>query len=314
MTKGEGHQARMKRAQASLDGLSTGDAFGERFFVHPSTVEQLVEQRALPAEPWRYTDDTVMALSIFDVLSEKGDVDQDTLAALFAARYQLDPRRGYGGTAHDILTQIMQGVPWREASGAAFDGSGSMGNGAAMRVAPLGAYFYDDFEAVVAHARRSAEVTHAHAEGQAGAIAVAIATACRARSIRNAREIFDTVLSFTPDSETRAGIQQASVLPLDYDVRTAVSALGNGSRVISQDTVPFSLWCAARHPGQFEEAMWCTVSGLGDRDTTCAIVGGILAADPEIEVPASWIAARESLENMSRDKLRPLPSAGGESA
>lgn len=43
--------------------------------------------------------------------------------------------------------------------------------------------------------------------------------------------------------------------------------------------------------------MWTTVSGLGDRDTTCAIVGGILAlrsgAGP---IPRDWLAAREPLE------------------
>lgn len=314
MTSAEGHLARLGRARASLDGLSTGDAFGERFFLPPSTVARLVRQRALPAAPWAYTDDTVMALSIFDVLSEKRMVDQDLLAMLFAARYRFDPGRGYGGTAHDILTQISEGVCWREASSTAFGGSGSMGNGAAMRVAPLGAYFHDDFEAVVANAHRSAEVTHAHAEGQAGAIAVAIATACVARSIRDARELFDTVLSFTPDSETRAGIQHASTLPLDSDVRTAVSALGNGSRVISQDTVPFSLWCATRHLGQFEEAMWSTVCGLGDRDTTCAIVGGVIAASPDTTVPTGWVAAREPLENMSTEKLRTRRSTGDEAA
>ncbi|MFO0586422.1 MAG: ADP-ribosylglycohydrolase family protein, partial [Polyangiaceae bacterium] len=303
VTKNEDHLARLQRARASLEGLSVGDAFGERFFVHPSVVEQLVDQHALPAAPWTYTDDTVMALSIVDVLSEKSLVDQDLLAALFASRYRHDPRRGYGGTAHDILTQISEGVPWKEASYAAFDGSGSMGNGGAMRVAPVGAYFFDDFDAVVENARRSAEVTHAHLEGQAGAIAVAVAAACVSRLMRDPREIFDTVLSFTPDSETRAGILQASVLPLDYDVRTAVSALGNGTRVISQDTVPFSLWCAARHPDDFEAAMWCTVSGLGDRDTTCAIVGGIIAARPDVRAPHTWVEARERLENMSRDKL-----------
>lgn len=306
----EGHVARLERARASLEGLSVGDAFGERFFVHPSTVEDLVAERAVPAGPWTYTDDTVMALSVVDVLSEKGAIDQDLLASLFAARYRSDPRRGYGGTAHGILTQMSEGVPWREASSRAFGGSGSMGNGGAMRVAPVGAYFFDDFEAVVENARRSAEVTHAHAEGQAGAVAVAVAAACVARSMRDPREIFETVLSLTPDSETRAGLLQAATLPLDYDVRTAVSALGNGSRVISQDTVPFSLWCAARHLGDFEEAMWHTVSGLGDRDTTCAIVGGILGANPSVQVPGAWVAAREPLENMSRENLRRLPLIG----
>lgn len=314
MTPDEQHLTRMRSARASLDGLSTGDAFGERFFVHPHTVDQLIEAHAFPAAPWGYTDDTVMALSIVDVLAEKRGIDQDLLAALFAARYRLDPGRGYGGTAHGILTAIAEGTPWREAAGAAFGGTGSMGNGGAMRSAPVGAYFADDLEAVVAHARRSAEVTHAHPEGIAGAIAVALAAACVARTVTDPSALFDTVLRLTPDSETRAGIEQAASLPLDYDVRTAVSALGNGTRVISQDTVPFSLWCAARHLGHFEDAMWTTVSGLGDRDTTCAIVGGILASSPGVKVPEAWMAAREPLEAMSMDKLVRARLAGHEDA
>ena len=313
MTENGDRLARLQRARASLEGLSVGDSFGERFFVHPSVVQQMVDERALPAGPWPYTDDTVMALSVMDVLSEIGSVDQDLLATLFAARYRFDPGRGYGGTAHGILTQLSQGAPWQEASSAAFGGLGSMGNGGAMRVAPVGAYFFDDFDAVVENARRSAQVTHAHLEGQAGAIAVAVAAACMSRAMRDPREIFDTVLSFTPDSDTRAGIRQASALSLDYDVRTAASALGSGSRVISQDTVPFSLWCATRHQDDFEGAMWCTVSGLGDRDTTCAIVGGVIAARSDVRVPRAWVEARERLESMSRDKLQSqqLPEGGG---
>ena len=298
-----GHLQRLLRARASLDGLSTGDAFGQRFFAHPSTIQNLLKTRTLPAMPWSYTDDTVMAMSIVDVLSERRAVDQEMLATLFAARYRFDPRRGYGGAAHGILTQISEGVPWRAASSSVFGGLGSMGNGGAMRVAPLGAYFFDDFEAAVENARRSAEVTHAHAEGQAGAIAVAVAAACVARSNREPGLLFDTVLRHTPNSETRAGIEQASAFSLDHDAGTAASVLGNGSRVTSQDTMPFSLWCAARHLGQFEEAMWCTVSGLGDRDTTCAIVGGILAANLDTRVPEAWVAAREPLEHMSREKM-----------
>ncbi len=70
--------------------------------------------------------------------------------------------------------------------------------------------------------------------------------------------------------------------------------LGNGARVSGQDTVPFCLWAVARHPRDYAEAMWTTVAGLGDRDTTCAIVGGILA-NGGAELPADWLAAREPL-------------------
>lgn len=291
------HLIRLSRARASLDGLSTGDAFGENFFCDPDKVEQGIFDQSLPAGPWMYTDDTVMAISIFQVLAMRRVIDQEFLAELFASRYRRDPTRGYGGTARNILNRIWFGEPWREVSRSVFGGIGSMGNGGAMRAAPIGAYFSDDFQTVVKNAQLSAEVTHAHTEGQAGAIAIAIAAACVARSVLDPHEIIDTVLRFTPDSETRAGIGQAAYLPLTYDVRTAVSALGNGRRLTSQDTVPFTIWCAARHLGKFEEAMWTTVSGLGDRDTTCAIVGGIICSNPNTVVPAGWLAAREPLEH-----------------
>jgi len=58
-------QAALDRARLALDGLSVGDAFGERFFGSPALVEALIEQRAVPAPPWFWTDDTAMALSVF---------------------------------------------------------------------------------------------------------------------------------------------------------------------------------------------------------------------------------------------------------
>lgn len=300
---GATRQKRLRNAQTSLEGLSVGDAFGERFFADPRRVEQMIATRAVPAAPWRFTDDTVMAISIVDVLAERGTIDQDLLAELFAARYYLDPARGYGGTAHGILTRLASGENWRQVSPSVFNGAGSMGNGGAMRAAPIGGYFFDDVGRAVEEARRAAEVTHAHPEGQAGAISVAAAAAWVAAGGERAEDLFSCVLAHTPDGETRARINSASRLPLDCDVRSAVSALGNGSRVISQDTVPFCIWSAARHLRDFAEAMWSTVSGFGDRDTTCAIVAGIIALHPATPVPAEWLAARESLDRMSRARL-----------
>jgi hypothetical protein len=120
------------------------------------------------------------------------------------------------------------------------------------------------------------------------------------RGCSDGKEILEAALALTPEGETRAGIVDALRLPLGAPVRTAVSALGNGSRVISQDTVPFALWCAARHLTRFEEALWTTVSGLGDRDTTCAIVGGIVSLSVGREgLPSEWLAAREPLATLA---------------
>ena len=294
------HHARMERALVALDGTSLGDAFGERFFVSPDVVEQLIESRALPRAPWRYTDDTEMAIAVVDVLDAHGGADRDALALTFARRYAREPYRGYGGGAHGILRAIGDGVPWRVASGSAFDGMGSYGNGGAMRAAPIGAYFADDLDALGEHARASAEVTHAHPDGQAGAIAVALAAAYahrwRAdRASLGRASLLDFVMDRTPSSATREMMERASRIDLGDEVEVAMWALGTGAKVSSADTVPFALWCAARHLGDFEEAMWTTVSGLGDRDTTCAIAGGVVALSVDrAALPAEWLAARET--------------------
>lgn len=285
---------RLERARLSLEGLSLGDAFGERFFCLDP--ERFIDTRALPGAPWRWTDDTAMAISIVDVLSSAGAVDQDALAAAYARRYAAEPWRGYGGTAHKILQRIGAGEVWVDVASEVFGGTGSMGNGAAMRVGPLGAYFADDLEAVVEQARASAEPTHMHPEGKAGAIAIALTAAWAARRRAGIGEdLYELVLSRTPASVTREGVASAAQLGA-CSVRHAVAAVGNGSNIIAPDTVGFCVWCVSRWPDDYVEAMWNTVSGLGDRDTTCAIVGGVVAQSVgRAGLPAPWLGMREPL-------------------
>jgi len=294
------HASRMERAYLSLDGLSVGDAFGERFFLPPTVALSMIQQRTTPQGPWGYTDDTEMALGIVQVLEAYGRIDQDALAKVFGNRYRENPYRGYGGAAHGILQAIHEGAPWRQVSSLVFEGSGSKGNGGAMRVAPLGAYFADDLGRVATEARASAEVTHFHPEGQAGAIAIAVAAAWASgwgQQHLASRQLFEVVLDHTPSGGTRRGLEKARALSLETSPVAAAKELGSGSRVISEDTVPFAVWCAARHLGHYEEALWSTVSGLGDRDTTCAIVGGIVSLSAgRASIPAAWLDARERLK------------------
>jgi len=291
----------MNRVRLSLEGLSVGDAFGDGFFGNLHLAMNRLEHRQPQPAPWPYTDDTAMALSICQCLGEHGRINRDRLAELFAAEYERDPRRKYGGTAHSILRAIGTGTPWQEAAGSAFSGMGSMGNGGAMRAAPVGAYFADDIAAVVREARYSAEVTHAHPEGQAGAIAVAAAAAWAwehrtHRREAGAVELLEFALEHTPEGDTHSRIRRALAIPFTRDPETVGQMIGNGSQVCAPDTVPFALWCAARHCWDYREALWATARGLGDVDTTCAIVGGIVALAAGADaIPSEWIAAREPL-------------------
>lgn len=254
--------------------------------------------RQLPPPPWGWTDDTEMAASIVEMLEQGGQIDQDALCRHFADRMTVG--RGYGAGAYELLESVREGRDWRVASRSLFRGTGSFGNGGAMRSAPLGAYFADDLERAIEEASLATVVTHAHPEGVAGGIAVAAAAAhaCAVRAAAGSldAELFDVVLRATPPGYTHDGIVEARTLGATASIFDAAKALGNGTGVTAPDTVPLCLWVCAHHGRSYEEALWTVVAALGDRDTTAAIVGGILACALGTDsIPPGWRAAREAL-------------------
>lgn len=292
---------RQPAIQRCLDGLSVGDAFGQCFFGSSEIVSAYRMQTGqIPAPPWRHTDDTEMAICIVEVLETCGAIDHDLLARTFARRFMNDPERGYGGMARRILTSIYAGERWQEVSPAAFGGGGSMGNGSAMRVAPIGVWHSGNHERIVLDAARSAEVTHFNDEGRAGAVAVALAAGYAASmghqvTPRRKGELFEYVLAHTPECRTSQMIRAAMALPRSSPVADAISLLGNGTQVTCPDTVPLCLWLAVRHLDDYAKAMWVTAACAGDIDTNCAIVGGIVAMSDVRGVPQQWIGARGPL-------------------
>jgi len=289
------HETRIKRSLVALDGLSTGDAFGDRWFSTPIEITPgLMEMRALPAPVWVYTDDTQMALSIVETLRLHKQIDQDYLAMSFAKRYE--PLRKYGASMRGLFLQILDGVQWRQAASGLFDGQGSFGNGAAMRVAPVGAYFADDLSKAAEQGRLSSEITHAHSEGIAGGVAVAVATAVAWQTKGNPlkrEEFLAHILPYIPEGEVKFKTQRAQTIT---NFRDAVLQLGNGMQISAQDTVPLCLWLAGEYLSNYEDALWTTARAGGDIDTNCAIVGGIVGSYVGAEnIPADWLSSREPL-------------------
>ncbi len=295
------HAERVKRMLLSLTGLGIGDAVGEMLSYRAQAAPEKLRKNELPAGPWFHTDDTEMAISVAGVLKSHGKIHQDALAKRFMRRFERDPERGYGQMTRIQLREMIAGARWRETAANAFGGQGSMGNGGAMRVAPLGAYFADDLERVVAEARASAEVTHTHHEGVAGTIAIALAAAMawQLRTVSQesrTKEFFAQVLRYTPESQVRGRTLLASQMPVDTPISVVAKMLGNGSLVTAPDTVPFTLWVAANYLGDFAEALGTAIGTGGDCDTNAAIVGGIVALTVGYTgIPTDWIDARESL-------------------
>lgn len=292
------HETRLQRARQSLEGLSVADALGGHFeFWRATTNRRYLKNRELPPNEWLFTDDTQMALSIYSQLRQFGEIRQDELAISFAEHFDIE--KGYGAGAIKLLQNIATDGDWCTLSRAMFHNEGSFGNGGAMRVAPLGAYFADDMDALIENARLSAEVTHAHPEGIAGTIAVAVAASVavsyRDKPKPTIPEFIDQILPHIPASEVRENCAKVKTVPADLPIDDVVMELGNGRNVSAMDTVPITLWCAANWMDNYEEAFWQCASAGGDVDTTCAIVGGIIASYSTDTIPQSWIDHREPL-------------------
>ncbi|MGW6644892.1 hypothetical protein C9J60_36010 [Streptomyces sp. A244] len=293
MTADSSSAVRLDRALACLRGLSVGDALGSQYFVPVNY--PLLKRREVPSGPWQWTDDTEMAGSVVAVLAAHHRIDQDALARSFAEHHDFD--RGYGPAVNRLLRLVREGGDWRELAAALFKGQGSWGNGAAMRIAPLGAWYADDPEQATHQAEISAYTTHQHREGVVGAMAVAAAAAFAAApdGPPSAEALLDGVIGLVPKSAVGAGLRRARDM-LDYgDPGTVAAVLGCGRRTTAHDTVPFALWSAARSLGDYEQAFWTTAQVGGDVDTTCAIVGGVIAAGKAGTPPAEWVDRTEPL-------------------
>ena len=207
---------------------------------------------------------------------------------------------------------------------------GSCGNGSAMRVAPLGAYFgnsYMDGLYLLSHkpievielATKSAQVTHCHPEGIAGAIAVAMASynlVVRQGVLMDAIETsgnkddkddigeiyLDTIIVNTPDGEVKNGLQRAKDISYDTPLAKVIEILGNGTHVTCQDTVPFCCYMVSkalcRYPKEemYEKSIIETSSVFGDVDTNCAIVGGIISVVSP--APEKWVKFCQPMEGV----------------
>lgn len=221
-------------------GAIAGDIIGSQYEGRP--VKRLDFELFPPGA--RFTDDTVLTVATADALLGDGNY-----AVAYRQYGTAFPDAGYGGSFYRWLLDPVAG-PY-----------GSWGNGAAMRVGPVG-FALDSVAAVLREAARSAAVTHNHPEGIKGAQATALAVFL-ARSGANREDM-------------RAEIEARFA----YDLSRRLNVIRPTYRfdVSCQGSVPESL-IAFLESADFEGAVRNAVSlGGGDADTMASIAGGVAEA------------------------------------
>jgi poly(ADP-ribose) glycohydrolase ARH3 len=176
----------------------------------------------------------------------------------------------------------------REAARSLFGGKGSLGNGAAMRIAPVAVLYAHDSAALAAAARESARVTHAHAIAVDAAVAQAAAIAAALKG----ESLLAAALTAATTPELRDRLADAVRL-LDARPGPAELAAALGNRPTGHESVPAAIYSASAYES-VEAAITFAVRCGGDTDTLGAMAGAIAAARTGASaIPPDWLDALE---------------------
>ncbi|MEC4685769.1 MAG: ADP-ribosylglycohydrolase family protein [Nitrospirota bacterium] len=244
-----------------------------------------------------YTDDTAMMIAVAESLIECNGFDGAHMARLFVSSFEREPLRGYGAGPPRIFEMIKSGRKWDENPDRELYDGGSFGNGSAMRVAPVGLFYYNDPEKLREISCQSSRITHSHPLGMEGAALQAYAVSL---AIREERDFPEKLKEFTRVDIYRKKMDALKEL-LDKleDREQVVRELGNGIEAFN--SVPTAIFSFLAN-SSFKEALIYAVSLGGDTDTIGAMTGAIAGAWWGIDsIPPEW---KENLEN--RDYMEGL--------
>jgi poly(ADP-ribose) glycohydrolase ARH3 len=279
-------------------GSALGDSIGELAFLYRTEEDLWVQLERL--NEFRYTDDTAMSIGLAESILHKGDLDQQDLGDTFRRNFLRESWRGYASGPPTIFSIVEQsGVTYLEAAQSLFGGEGSLGNGAAMRIAPVGLFFHDSAH-LYEKACLSASVTHTHPVGMDGAAvqakAVALAVKLDPKEVFPSDIFIDSLIEFAKTPEIGEKIRLVKQLLLE-NTPPSHAAWQLGQTVAVHESMPFALFSFLRHPESFEDCLFCAILNGGDRDTlgamACAISGAYVGID---SIPWGWI---QKLENRS---------------
>jgi poly(ADP-ribose) glycohydrolase ARH3 len=293
------------RFRGALLGCVLGDSFGsvlEGFSLNDQRLERLVSRRRAQRQPWRYTDDTEMALGVVRSLLDCGGLNDSHLMETWSDNY--DPARGYGKGMKLAISAWRAGdrapaeAAWRD---------GSNGSGAAVRVVAIALLHHADQHTLEAAARQSSVLTHR------GALAVdgcALQASALAQVLhQSGATVLDATNFVTALRGAGALSKKLARLPalLGVPPRDAVAELGNG--VTADESVPLALYAFLRWLPDFEEIIVNAALCGGDVDTIGAMSGALAGALlGERALPQLWLENAEGVDETIRlaDRLYEL--------
>ena len=236
-------------------GALYGDIAGSRFELGQREVD---DDFVLFLPGSNFTDDSLMTLAVAETLvitrNDRSDYKKILIKKMKEIAHKY-PNVSWGQRFYNWLFVQKYPVPFN-----------SYGNGAAMRISPVG-WVCDTLEETIELSRLTTEISHNHPEGIKGAESVAVAI-FMARTGHTKEQIKEKMIEYYPELKTMTidGIKKSGY---------GLDELGNW--VTCQGSVPQSI-CAFLESENFEDAVRKAISFGADTDTQGCITGSIAEA------------------------------------
>ncbi len=249
----------------------------------------------------QYTDDTQLTLVIAESIIECRKVDGANIAKRLAGLWQTGEIVGAGASCAEAAGNILRGVHWQVAGTAI----GHAGNGAAMRVSPVGLWHYNNPADILKRdAVKSGIITHKDARATAGAVVIAFCVAyATLQKQLDANDLISRLADLTGDlsPEFSGYIRHLSTwlnMP-EEEARFEIAAAGWRKAEAKLDfispfvmpTVLICLYYFLKNPADFCGNIKKVILAGGDVDTTAAITGALSGAYAGIgAIPKTLVA------------------------
>jgi len=232
-----------------------------------------------------------MMIGVAESLIANKGFDGSHMAQTFIKHYEREPWRGYASGPPRVFRWIKSGVAWNEAAKRLFGGAGSYGNGAAMRVAPVGVFYHDNPEQLRSVAYGQSQITHVHELGMEGAAiqayAVALAVNADPSSELDSHAFLKKLKDFMHNEVYKRKLERVGKLLGETNKVRVARELGNG--VEAYNSVPTAIYCFLRNWDSFEDSVLYAIGLGGDTDTIGAMTGAISGAYHGVEaIPELW--------------------------
>ena len=258
---------------STLVGEAIGDSLGMAFETRNPDDPLLLnwDGSYLPSEyhhlnPGQWTDDTMMAKLLMESLFICGGFYPRDLSERYLHWYLAGPLRGMGKTTKASMQRLKSGIPWND-SGI----DGAEGNGTAMRIAPMGAFYHEDPLTAAEFARVEARITHKSLEADEGSAAVAVMTALIWKGVSKLSLIGET-LPFLRVSKIKEKLTILGDIQDKTTLEEAFRIFGTRAHVVQ--TVP-SAAAAFILTDSYVDAVTSAIRNGGDTDTTAAVAGAL---------------------------------------